>query len=144
MRHVAFTTFFDYDQLEDVFRRKELDHGVYDAEEAARWVREDMEAEDPFIVEKHMAQEAFADAARRAKADFAAKTSLDTLLSFAKLSYSDLVDVANFKDLSNTAKCTLKVFSEVCQRASLRPLTAAKALDTQGGRFEVMSAIVDS
>ena len=60
------------------------------------------------------------------------------------MSYSGLVDLAKFRDLSNTAKYTLKVFSEVCQRASLRQLTAAKALDTQGGRFEVMSAIVDS
>ena len=148
-----YSAYFDFDQLDDSLRIIGLDHGTFDAELAAKWAKEDLDAEDPVMQEKRRAQEAFAEAELRAQREFVKRggelktngmTNLNALLEFANLSYEKLIDTNNFAHLPGEAQYTLSVFSEVCQKASLRPVTAAKALGTRSGQFEVMSAIVDS
>ena len=152
-KHEAHDAFFDFDELDQAAKFLGPEHGVYDAEQAARWAKEDMDEDDPVMQEKKMAQAAFAEAEQRARAEFIRRggklkdedaVNATTLLEFANLSYEKLVSINDFNQLPSEAKYTLSVFSEVCQKASLRPVTAAKLLGTKSGQFEVMSAIVDS
>ncbi len=70
-----------------------------------------------------------------------AETPKNPILEFVRTTFRDLKNAAKKE---NSTRPSARIFNEVCRQGSLRPLAPAKALDTKNGKFEVLSAIVDS
>ena len=70
-----------------------------------------------------------------------AETPKNPILEFVRTTFQDLKNAAKKE---NSTRPSARIFNEVCRQGSLRPLAPAKTLDTKNGKFEVLSAIVDS